>query len=99
MLTRECRPQTFEQVAGQELNKKILKSIINSPGKAPKCLIFQGEFGTGKTTMSRIFAMALNCESHGHKPCLKCATCMSMVDLGSTPFYSEYDSAVVGSIS
>lgn len=48
MLTRECRPQVFEDVAGQELTKRVLKAVIQNPAEAPKSIILQGPFGCGK---------------------------------------------------
>lgn len=96
MITNDFRPQTFRDIAGQDLNIRILKSIVKSPEDAPRSLIFQGEYGTGKTTSARVFARALNCDSNGTDPCLKCPSCT--VDLESSPFYYEYDAAVVGNV-
>lgn len=48
MLTKEYRPNTLDEMAGQDLNKKILKAIIDKPATAPKSLIFGGAFGSGK---------------------------------------------------
>jgi len=96
VLTKEARPKTFDELAGQELNKRILKSIIKNPEDAPRSIIMQGYFGSGKTTASRIFSKALNCERKTNPPCLKCPTCL--LDLDSSPFYAEYDSAVVGNV-
>ena len=48
MLSQELRPFDFNEMAGQEENKRILSAIIRDPEKAPKCLIFAGAFGSGK---------------------------------------------------
>lgn len=96
MITRDYRPSTFDEVAGQELNIRILKSIVENPERAPRSLIFQGGFGTGKTSLSRIFARALNCESKTHKPCGKCQSCRE--DIDTAPYYAEFDSAAMGSV-
>lgn len=48
MITNEFRPASFEDMAGQGLNKNILKSIVDNPENAPRSLILQGPFGTGK---------------------------------------------------
>lgn len=48
MLSQKLRPHTFDSMIGQDNNKKILKAIIKNPANAPKSLIFEGEYGTGK---------------------------------------------------
>lgn len=48
MLSRELRPVTWSEVAGQKDNIRLLKAIVKNPEKAPRCLILYGEFGTGK---------------------------------------------------
>lgn len=98
MLTQTSRPQTFDEVAGQKLNINILKAIVKNPKQSPRSLIFQGQFGTGKSTMARIFARALNC-LHPHadgSPCMRCDNCKE--DILNTYYYQEYDSAVVGNV-
>lgn len=95
MLSRDCRPKTFGEMAGQNLNKEILKKIIEDPKGKPRVLIMEGAFGSGKTTSARIFATALNCTGH-NKPCGKCSVCRE--DIENTPFYVEYDSSVVGTV-
>lgn len=100
MISQECRPKNFREVAGQNLSKKLLKSIIKNKEEAPHSIILQGSFGCGKTTMSRIFARALNCpNSKNQEPCLKddCLVCQQ--DLDNSNFYVEYDSSIVGNVS
>ena len=48
MLSRELRPVTWSEVAGQKDNVRLLRAIVKNPEKAPRCLILYGEFGTGK---------------------------------------------------
>jgi len=48
LITNEFRPQRFEDIAGQKLNNRILKSIVDNPGGAPQSIILQGPFGSGK---------------------------------------------------
>lgn len=86
MLSQELRPFDFSEMAGQKENIKILKAILKDPDNAPKCLIFQGAYGSGKTTASRILARKLNNITDRN------------FDLISSPFYYEFDSTVVGNI-
>lgn len=86
MLSQELRPSTWSEVAGQKENIKILKAIVRNPIESPKCLIFQGAFGSGKTTCSRIMARELNNIKDPN------------FDLLSSPFYYEFDSTVVGNV-
>jgi len=75
MFYRKYRPKTFEEVIGQSLIIKILKNIIKS-SKVPHGYLFAGEHGTGKTTVARIFAKALNCHQNKEgEPCLNCYSC------------------------
>lgn len=100
MLAQSCRPKLFKDVAGQNLSKKLLKAIIKNKDSAPHSIILQGAFGCGKTTMSRIFARAINCpNSKNQEPCLKddCPVCQQ--DLENSNFYQEYDSSIVGNVS
>lgn len=86
MLSQELRPFDFSEMAGQEENKKILEAIIRNPEQAPKCLVFAGAFGSGKTTSARIMARRLN-----HITDKK-------FDILNSQFYYEYDSTVIGNI-
>ncbi len=74
-LYRENRPETFSQVLGQEHIVKILRHQIATDTVA-HAYLFCGTRGTGKTTMARILAKAVNCTGEsGEKPCGVCDTC------------------------
>lgn len=95
MISRDCRPATFDEVAGNQLNITVLKEIIKNPENSPRCLMFAGAFGCGKTTLARLFAKALNCTGK-EMICGSCSNCLK--DLDSSSFYTELDSSVVGSV-
>lgn len=90
-LYRKYRPSTFDEVSGQEAIVKILKNAI-STGKIGHAYLFAGPRGTGKTTMAKLFAKALNCdEGLGHQ-CNKCKNCEA-INNGSHPDVIEIDAA------
>lgn len=99
ILTQEFRPQRFSEVAGQDLVKSLLQAIVKNPDKAPKALILQGEYGTGKTTCARILAKALNCKNKTKDgdACGECEFCKSNIE--NTIYYEEFDSAMIGNVS
>ena len=97
IITQEFRPSTFNEVAGQELIKDMLKAVVKNPDKAPKTLILQGEYGTGKTTCARILSKALNCKSSKNgDACGECEFCKSNIE--NSMFYEEFDSAMIGNV-
>lgn len=97
MITQTHRPKVFKEVAGHKNVVDTLKCIAQRPENAPRTIILQGEFGTGKTTCARILARALNCPNAVNgEPCGNCPVCNS--DLDISPFYVEYDSAVIGNV-
>ena len=75
VLARKYRPQTFEQVVGQEHIMQTLKNAIIAE-RVAHALLFAGPRGIGKTSVARIMAKAMNCE-HGPtpSPCNLCQRC------------------------
>jgi DNA polymerase-3 subunit gamma/tau len=85
------RPQTFEEVAGQKAIVRTLKNALAS-GKMAHAYLFAGPRGTGKTTMARLFAKALDCEEGLGHQCNKCSNCLAISE-GSHPDVIEIDAA------
>ena len=89
---RTFRPSSFDTVVRQEHIVRILKNQIES-GKIGHAYLFCGPRGTGKTTLAKIFARAINCENPVNaSPCGKCPTCKALAD-GSSLDISEIDAA------
>ena len=90
-LYRTYRPKTFSEVAGQ---KHIVRTIQNAlaSNKIAHAYLFCGPRGTGKTSMAKLFAKALNCEEGFGHQCNKCDNCHSVTD-GSHPDVIEIDAA------
>lgn len=89
---RMFRPSTFDEVVRQEHIVRILKNQIASD-KVGHAYLFCGPRGTGKTTLAKIFARAINCETPVNaSPCGKCATCRALAD-GANLDVSEIDAA------
>ncbi|MBQ3834095.1 MAG: DNA polymerase III subunit gamma/tau [Elusimicrobia bacterium] len=75
VLARKFRPATFDEVIGQDHISQTLKNAIKED-KVAHAYLFSGPRGTGKTTMARIFAKALNCKNGPTpEPCCKCENC------------------------
>ncbi|MCI2111073.1 MAG: DNA polymerase III subunit gamma/tau [Bacilli bacterium] len=85
------RPQTFEEVAGQKPIVRTLKNALSS-GKIAHAFLFAGPRGTGKTTMARLLAKALNCEKGIGQQCNECENCLAISE-GSHPDVVEIDAA------
>ncbi len=91
-LPLKYRPMTFEDVVGQEHVVKTLRHAIES-GRIANAYLFIGPRGIGKTTLSRIFAKALNCLSpKGVEPCGECENCRQIAE-GRSIDVTELDAA------
>ena len=78
VVARRYRPQTFEEVIGQEHVTRTLQSAI-STGRIGHAFLFTGARGTGKTSTARILAKALNCvNGPTPQPCNQCDICGSI---------------------
>ena len=91
VLYRTYRPAKFEEVVGQDYIIKILKNA-NKSNKIAHAYLFAGPRGTGKTTIAKLFAKAINCESFKEEACDECDSCIAFNN-NSHPDIIEMDAA------
>lgn len=93
VIARKFRPQSFKEVVGQDPIVTTLKNAIRF-NRLAQAYLFCGSRGTGKTTLARIFAKALNCHniSADFEPCNQCASCRE-IGSGSSLDILEIDGA------
>ncbi len=92
VLYRKYRPKTFSEVIGQE---HIIKTLTNalSSGKISHAYLFSGPKGSGKTTVARLIAKAVNCKNPSlFEPCNKCSSCKE-INQGRAVDLIEIDAA------
>jgi len=91
-LARKWRPKSFAELIGQEHVRRALVNALAS-GRVHHAFLFTGTRGVGKTTIARILAKCLNCESGvTPEPCGVCASCRE-IDAGRFPDLIEVDAA------
>ncbi|MDD8049141.1 MAG: DNA polymerase III subunit gamma/tau [Thomasclavelia sp.] len=91
-LYRAYRPQSFEDLAGQEHISTTLQNAIKE-NKIAHAYLFAGPRGTGKTTVAKIFAKAINCTGDtNNPPCNECDNCKAITK-GEHPDVIEIDAA------
>ncbi len=88
------RPKLFNEVLGQQHIIKILKGIKSNNSQYSSSYIFSGPFGTGKTTLARVWAKVMSCESVSSdmEPCNLCDSCVG-IDTDTSIHYTEIDGA------
>src|SRR5712672_65523 len=92
VLARKWRPRTFGELAGQQHVLRALVNALNS-GRIHHAFLFTGTRGVGKTTIARILAKSLNCETGvSSNPCGVCAACRE-IDEGRFVDLIEVDAA------
>ena len=92
VLARKWRPKDFDDTVGQEHVLKALRNALDS-GRLHHAYLFTGTRGVGKTTIARILAKALNCETGvSASPCGKCSACVE-IDEGRFVDLIEVDAA------
>jgi len=88
------RPRKFADVLGQESTIQILRQFIRTGAAFQQSYLFAGKWGSGKTTLGRILAMALLCESpQDGEPCGECTSCRTILETGASESFLEVDAA------
>ena len=96
VLYRTYRPSRFDEIVGQEYIVKILKNTIKNK-RIAHAYLFAGPRGTGKTTIAKLFAKAINCEDFNEEACDNCPSCLAFKE-NNHPDIIELDAASNNSV-
>ena len=91
VLYRTYRPSKFSEVVGQDFIVKTLLNAIKN-NRIAHAYLFAGPRGTGKTTIAKLFAKAINCANFNEEPCDECENCKAYLE-GNHPDIIEMDAA------
>ena len=91
VLYRTYRPAKFAEVVGQDYIVKTLVNAIKN-NKIAHAYLFAGPRGTGKTSVAKLFAKAINCQDFKDEACDSCANCKAYLE-GTHPDIIELDAA------
>lgn len=93
------RPRTFADVVGQDVPKSVLKKIAMTDGISVRSVFLKGAYGSGKSTLCRIFGRAMSCSEFKKTGdvCNECVGCKE-ADAANSQTYFEFDSSVAGNM-
>lgn len=97
-LLDKYHPRSLTGLYGQKTAQQILTGVLKDPKKSPRIFTFYGDYGTGKTSATQVFARSLNCDNPRGvgKPCGVCPKCT--VSMDEARYYKDWDCGIVGNV-